>query len=420
MFIDFFKNGLKAYKTLDASEEPSRFLTISYVLALGLIALLATGSHILIMQMTGAQKETAEIVYIAGRQRVTAQQVALHASNFINTSDTKDKALMENAYFSFKLGHDYLVHGYSEGKTGQVKLSPALYSIYFDEPINLHRQSQDYIKLAEAFMKLDSESTREEFFEIYSKLSNTATGALMNGLDLAAQQYQEESLAKINNLKIMQTIVFAVLIMTLLVEALFIFRPLVLHVKQYSQELMHQALRDSLTGLSNRRAFMQSAEVELSRASRHNTPVCMVLCDVDKFKKINDTHGHAAGDEVLKHLSKILTDIFRKEDVIGRIGGEEFAFLLPETTSEQALKLMEKIRLKIQNSPCVIEDETRRPLSLECTASFGVALRHNQAEKLDALLARADAALYEAKENGRNQVKFAKNGKSGKFHIVES
>ncbi len=404
MILDFVKKRLETTDALDPNKEPSRFLTIVYVLALSFIALLALGSHLIIVQMTGAQKETAEIVYIAGRQRVTAQQVALHASDYMHTQDQKHKDLMENAYFSFQLGHDYLINGRSEDKSGMVELSPELYKIYFQEPVNLNRKSQDYLSLSEELMTLDPEGDKADFTRMYSDLSAMATGDLIKGLDLAAQQYQEEALTRINHLTLMQTSVFIVMILTLLIEALFIFKPLVAHLKKYSHQLLTMALKDSLTGLNNRRAFMQSAEAEISRAVRHDSGLCVVISDIDKFKTINDTYGHAAGDEVLRHISKILQQTFRKEDVIGRIGGEEFAFVLPQTNAEQAKLLIEKLRAKIERSPCEVHDEKGAATALEFTSSFGIAYFADKSESLASLMKRADDALYKAKEAGRNRV----------------
>ena len=408
MIFNFVKRKLEAQDALNEKSDPTAFLTIIYVLALSFIALLALVSHLLIVQMTGAQKETAEIVYIAGRQRVTAQQVALHASDYMNMQDQKHKALMENAYFSFKLGHDYLIHGYEESKSGAVELSPQLFKIYFDDPVNLHKQAQDYMRLCEELLKLSPQEDRPDFLRTYQQLSTMATGELIKSLDLAAQQYQEEALIRINRLTRMQTIVFVVLILTLLIEAMFIFRPLVAHVRKYSNQLLTLALKDSLTGLNNRRAFIQSAEAEVSRAMRHGSDLCVVISAIDKFKAVNDTYGHAAGDAVLKHIAKILMETFRKEDVIGRIGGEEFAFILPQTNADQAKQLMDKLRMKIEMSECAVQDERGKSVTLKVTSSFGIASFDDKTENLASLMKRADAALYEAKDTGRNRVVLSK------------
>ena len=402
--LGFVKNRRNAGKVADPTKDPSGFLTVVYILALGLIALLATASHFMITQMTEAQIETAEIVYIAGRQRGTAQQVALYVTDYVGNRTPENKALVENAYFSFKLGHDYLIRGYQEEKKGNIDMSPELHALYFSEPINLNRKAQGYIILVDMFLKLDEETPDSKFLTFETVLLNRATGELIQALDMAAQQYHKESLAKIMRLTAMQTAVFVFLLLTLFAEAAFIFRPLVRHVQEYSKQLLEMALKDALTGLDNRRSFMQLAEVELSKARRHGTSVCVILSDIDKFKAVNDTYGHAAGDDVLKQLSGVLTGTLRKEDIVGRIGGEEFAFVLPNTSVEQGVKIVEKLRHKIETTPCPIEYEKEENFMLKYTSSFGLVVLDNQHENIDDFLKRADVALYEAKETGRNKV----------------
>ncbi len=411
--FSFVKYRLGSQNVLDPAEEPSSFLTLVYILALGFIALLALVSHLIIVQMTHAQGEMSEVAYIASRQRVVAQQIALYATSYAKDQKAESKSRLENAYFSFKIAHDYLVYGEKNDgldqvakSKGRIKLSPELTHIYFEQPINLHRQSQDYIAKAEAFIAQDISFNAglKRMVVLKDDLMSAATGRLIQGLDMAAQQYQVESLKEIARLVNMQTLVFVIMIFTLLLEALLIFKPLVLHVKEYSQQLLNFALKDGLTDLSNRRAFMQSAEAEISRAKRHNSSLCAVLSDVDKFKLINDTYGHAAGDQILQHLASILRDTFRREDMVGRIGGEEFAFILPETTAEQGAFLMEKLRLKIEQTSCIVEDDKGHPVEVNYTLSFGLACFINKGENIDDLLKFADGALYEAKEGGRNRV----------------
>ncbi len=156
------------------------------------------------------------------------------------------------------------------------------------------------------------------------------------------------------------------------------------------------ARTDTLTGLHNRRAFGELGAAMLRQAQRQAFPVSGVMLDIDHFKKINDTYGHAAGDAALRHLAHILRDSLRQSDVCGRLGGEEFTILLPGTDITHAHQLAEKIRLRIANAPI-----TWSGSSFSMSASFGVTCGGND---MDTLLRRADAALYRAKESGRNCV----------------
>lgn len=159
------------------------------------------------------------------------------------------------------------------------------------------------------------------------------------------------------------------------------------------------ARTDVLTGLANRRAFEEAAQREIRRALRNREPLALIVTDIDRFKAINDTHGHHAGDRVLMHFAHTLSAAVREVDLVGRWGGEEFVILMPGTAIEEATLAAERMRQAVAASPARCEDKT-----CPCTASFGVATFTGGAPSLDALLGRADRALYRAKENGRDRV----------------
>jgi len=160
------------------------------------------------------------------------------------------------------------------------------------------------------------------------------------------------------------------------------------------------ASTDELTGLPNRRCFMVEAERELAMARRHGTSLSVAMFDIDRFKSINDCHGHAAGDVALKAFGSILAAEVRKDDVAGRIGGEEFALLLWSAELQDAWSICERIRSKIE-SRCF---EDADGCAIRMTVSAGLAAFGPEDADLDTLLARADCALYEAKSAGRNRV----------------
>ena len=159
----------------------------------------------------------------------------------------------------------------------------------------------------------------------------------------------------------------------------------------------HMAMHDGLTGLYNRRAFVEIAERELARARRAASPTAALMIDLDHFKRINDAHGHAAGDRVLAEFAARLRAAVRSADVPGRYGGEEFCVLLPGAGLEEACAAAERIRAAVCAQPL-------GGLAQAVTVSVGVAGSPCSDRTLDDLLARADAALYQAKRNGRNRV----------------
>jgi diguanylate cyclase (GGDEF)-like protein len=163
------------------------------------------------------------------------------------------------------------------------------------------------------------------------------------------------------------------------------------------------ALTDSLTGLPNRRAIEDWATRQLSGAARYGFSFLVVMADLDHFKAVNDTHGHDAGNVVLKRFSEILRTNSRRSDICGRIGGEEFLFILTHTTPENARVVIERIRAELEATEFDFDGS-----SLTVTASFGVAgFEGTQAPDFNRLVSQADAALYTAKRTGRNRIEIA-------------
>lgn len=176
-----------------------------------------------------------------------------------------------------------------------------------------------------------------------------------------------------------------------------------LHASLVENEYSRQALEnlahfDGLTGLTNRRCFMERAEAELLRAHRYDRPVALGMADLDFFKRINDTYGHAAGDLVLKSFAKLLKDSVRQTDLVCRYGGEEFAFVFPESTVEEALVLTERFRQRFADHDILLPDGSR----VRVTISVGLADASRL--PLEKSLNCADEALYQAKHEGRNRV----------------
>lgn len=169
------------------------------------------------------------------------------------------------------------------------------------------------------------------------------------------------------------------------------------------QELEALAGRDTLTGLYNRRKFLQLAEQELHRTLRSPAPLCLLMVDLDFFKHINDQYGHPAGDAALQQVAQILRQGVRSTDVLARLGGEEFVVWMPDTAHAGGLAAAEKLRQSLRDNPLDL-GLVRVPV----TASMGLsALDVGQRASIDALYAAADNALYAAKRNGRDRVEYA-------------
>jgi|AntRauTorcE11897_2_1112592.scaffolds.fasta_scaffold08890_2 diguanylate cyclase (GGDEF)-like protein len=170
-------------------------------------------------------------------------------------------------------------------------------------------------------------------------------------------------------------------------------------LKKAHSELQKVATTDPLTGIANRRVFIDQAAVEMARSSRSGVPLSLVMMDIDRFKEINDSYGHQIGDEVLKEIASRAKDELRGSDLLGRYGGEEFVTLLPDTTKEQAGQLAERLRKIIEAKSFGFDG-----VELKITASFGVAEFGGDGSTYEDMINIADQRLYKAKRDGRNQV----------------
>ena len=168
----------------------------------------------------------------------------------------------------------------------------------------------------------------------------------------------------------------------------------------YHEEIYQLATHDALTDLCNRRHFLELMEKEIARASRHRRPLSLCIIDVDLFKAVNDRHGHLSGDGVLRQIAQLIAELARSEDVAARIGGEEFAILLPECDAQAAAALAERVRAAgeaAEFSPGSPRERT--------TVSVGIAAHDPRRPQRATLMTDADAALYQAKDEGRNRVR---------------
>lgn len=179
-------------------------------------------------------------------------------------------------------------------------------------------------------------------------------------------------------------------------------------LEESRKALAEQASTDTLTRLRNRRMFYSQAEQNLAACRRSGQDVSVLLLDIDHFKKVNDTYGHHAGDEVLVRIAQLLSQLMRAADTVARFGGEEFVALLPETNKLGAAVLGERIRATIEREQIVVAGQ-----HIPVTVSIGIAtLPANDLETIDQLLRVADQRLYLAKHNGRNRICLTDDGRS--------
>ncbi|MCK6587205.1 MAG: diguanylate cyclase [Polyangiaceae bacterium] len=168
---------------------------------------------------------------------------------------------------------------------------------------------------------------------------------------------------------------------------------------QYHEEIYRMTIMDGLTQIHNKRYLYEALEREIVRGRRHERHLAVLLFDIDHFKRINDMHGHLAGDFVLKEVARIIQQRIRRDEVFARYGGEEFAIVLPETSLEGAAALGEMLRQKVAEHSFVFQAD-----AIRVTISIGIALLTETDKQANDLIKRADEKLYQAKNSGRNRV----------------
>jgi diguanylate cyclase (GGDEF)-like protein len=220
-------------------------------------------------------------------------------------------------------------------------------------------------------------------------LLRTPLGAMLPGLPTTNEVFDSVWLTVLSFEALLFTIAIAFILLAMAKE-------------RTEQRHKTAALVDALTGIANRRAFLQDGEAELKRQAAYPRPIAVMLLDLDNFKSINDRFGHAVGDRVLKIFAEVTSGCLRHIDLFGRLGGEEFAAVLRDTSRERALQVAEQIRLGFADAT---RDVDGAPVV--ATVSIGIVISHEAVLDLPALLAQADHALYRAKDSGRNRVEIA-------------
>ncbi|MBK8253536.1 MAG: diguanylate cyclase [Polyangiaceae bacterium] len=168
---------------------------------------------------------------------------------------------------------------------------------------------------------------------------------------------------------------------------------------QYHEEIYRMTIIDGLTQIHNKRYLYEALEREMIRGRRHDRNLAILMFDIDHFKRINDVHGHLAGDFVLKELARVVQSRIRRDEVFARYGGEEFCIILPETSIDGALSLAETLRQKVQENQFVFQADR-----IKVTISVGAAVLSDNDRTANELIKRADERLYQAKNSGRNRV----------------
>lgn len=379
-----------------------RRLARTYIFALLLIAALAISTHTLVDVLVAAERTATRVVDVAGRQRMLSQRIGLLALELAHADDVDRRARLRQrlamAAAEMHRSHVGLLRG--DQHLGVPGLqSDGADDIYFGAPHELDLQVRTFIGAARSFSQLPGfMATADSPFLGF--LIAAPRERLLRGLDAVVEQYVRDSQDTVRRLRVVLWSLLAALLATIAAEGLFVFRPAFRKLLERTRELYEMARTDPLTGSHNRRSFLSLAEAEHERVRRYGRPCSLLMIDIDHFKAVNDTHGHAVGDEVIRCIARVCVAELRRSDVFGRLGGEEFAAVLPDTAPQNALAVGEKLRAAVEAVAVPLPGGG----TLSVTISIGAAGLRPEDHTLHEVLNRADRRLYRAKDEGRNRV----------------
>jgi diguanylate cyclase (GGDEF)-like protein len=364
-------------------------MTIAYAIAVAVMALLFLAAYFLFDNIIIEQRGSAQRVHVVEQQRVLSQRIALLSTD-LYVGDTSTSEALQEAVTRMEQLQDIL-----SGKADPAarQLTAAEHELYFGGNAPLDAEVRSFLDATRRFMAATTMSVGDE---AYKALQHHSRDLLLPALDRAAALFAGQANARIEQARMAQQILLALLLIALALEALLIFRPLVMKIRLYNAHLYEMATRDPLTGLANRRQFDEYANREFRLARRTAKPLSMAICDIDQFQQINDKHGRAVGDAVLRRFGELAARILRDTDIISRVGGEEFALALPVMNLHGAMIIAEKLRRGIADD----RSDNLPPF----TICVGVAVSEHGDKKMDDLLLRADSALQMAKSEGQNRI----------------
>ena len=390
----------KAFSKEALISRTRQYMTLMYSFSLTVIAVLSVVIHFMLDDIILVQKSTGEMINLSGQQRMLSQRSSAFALEYLYTGDEQAKQAALTGLKTLQDNHARLLREHeralAEGRPSP--LSPALQKLYFQPPVCIDAQLKQYAQLLQESLNATPRPIPTPKSLAFLNLARTD---LLQGFHQIVTQYELESTERINKLRQIQRMVLGIVILTLMLEAWYIFRPMVNKITGLTHELHKEATHDALSGLLNRRAFYAKLDQAIVGYQTHQRPFSLFLLDLDHFKRINDQYGHIAGDRVIQAVGQLLNASTRASDCCGRLGGEEFGVLLWGCTQAKAYERAEQIRQQMEG---LVVDFMEQQVPVRC--SGGVAeFQDGSSEEL--LYAEADAALYEAKQQGRNQIRMA-------------
>jgi diguanylate cyclase (GGDEF)-like protein len=385
---------------MDRALGSGRGYVLGYLAALSLIGLVALFLHGVVNGLVHEERRASLNLTRAAQLESQAQRIHTLLGEASAPSGATDRgqlaAEIQTAATRMARIHLALLHALDDSGEA-LPISSVVDTLYFGGPHYLDERIRRFVGASrDAAGALEGGMPVTPFLRLIMPEARMDLG---DSMEVLVTQLEEESTVRIAGLRRTQMAAAGVLILTLLAEALFIFRPMIRTLLLQRRALYDMARTDPLTGSHNRRSFLSLGERDLARCRQNGTPLTVLALDIDHFKAVNDTWGHSAGDAVIRSLARLGLDTLPPGAHFGRLGGEEFAAILPGSPLNVGEDLAESLRRQVSGTPVVHEDT-----AITCTVSIGVAALDPVDGDLLDLLARADAALYEAKDRGRNRV----------------
>lgn len=380
-----------------------------YVAGLVLVALAVTVSYFVVYHQIDIGRNADQVVRVGYQQTVLAERINHLSFRHILASDDDVHIALANAAVKMKENHEDLLKS-----SDKVEFARAADDIYFDPDYELDLKLRTFLGAAEELSQRDPSQLDLEH-PLARFLDSTQTEELQTLLQHALERYRAAADSALNSTRNTLWGLYAFIMIVLMLESLLVFRLVFQTLMRKAETFRDLAQTDPLTGCYNRRSFMLAAEQAQKQVNSGNAEYAILMLDIDHFKRVNDSYGHPVGDEVIRSLAQTCIIHLRSTDMLGRLGGEEFAVLLPGTSVANAETVAENLRRRIAAST-VSCDCSAEPLHF--TVSIGLtAMMAGDDSAMDAL-ERADVALYEAKASGRNRVEVARVKAAGVLSVA--
>lgn len=367
------------------------------IFGLVLIGLLELASNLLLRNDIQYQDKIAHIINISGKQRMLTQKIASLSSQYL-LGDAQAKENLLKTIKQYQEAHKLLSSSEIIAILPQ-NLAKQARKIYGAEDSNLNGMLENYCNHAKLLITLPQSS--KEAHKISREIFEASVGIQFHLIDNVVSLYEEAAVDNKEYLQHIKNIFTTIVIFVLLFEFFILFLPAVMRVRYHYQNLMDIVLKDQLTSLGNRYFFYQKVSKSISIASKSNRMLAVFYIDLDNFKDINDAHGTAVGDLLIKEISRRLKSISRGGDTLARLGGDDFALLVENINNSSNLSLIAERYLKSFSFPFKIKNK-----SINISISLGIALYPKYAKNTDELMRRADTALHKAKMLGKNKYAF--------------